>query len=314
MHIATTVAGIYVLDGDEVVDSTTFEPDDLPGALFQDHPIHDEYPDAEPVVLPLDRLVDISGRSRDDLIDRQVAAARDHTRDRIAESGSRDQLLVQAVRALDDLDTMNNEMAERLRPWYRVHFPELGDAVDDHQRFAELVADEPDRDEMDGPVDGTDSTGIPLTARDREMVQRFAAQVRDSHVLRDDLESYVGDLAEEVAPNLAAVCGGVLAARLVSLAGSIEDIAKMPSSTIQVLGAEKAMFRHVKGEGDAPKHGILFMHPTVRNLPDGKRGKMARVLANKAAIAARLDQYGTDFRGDALRAEVDETYEEVRDG
>lgn len=313
MQIATTVTGIYVLDGDDVVDSAMFDADDLPGALFADHPLHGEYPDAEPVVLSLDRVADLSGLSRDEIIDRQVAAARERTRERIAESGSRDQLLVQAVRALDDLEDQNNEMAERLRPWYSVHFPELVDAVDDHEELAALIADEPDRAEMDGPVDEEDSTGIPLTGRDQEMLERFAAQVRDSHRFRDDLETYIDDLAAAVAPNLATVCGGVLAARLVSLAGSLEDLAKMPSSTIQVLGAEKAMFRHVRGEGEAPKHGVLFMHPTVRKLPDSKRGKMARVLANKAAIAARLDQYGTDFRGDELRSAVDETYEGMRD-
>lgn len=314
MQIATTVAGVTVLDDGEVVDHAPFDRDDLPDALFRDHPLRADHPDAEPVVLPLDRLVEVSGLDRSELVRRQVDAARAYTHDRIAAAGSRDQLLVQAVRALDDLDTVDNEMAERLRPWYSIHFPELADAVDDHQEFAQLVAEEPDRDRMDAPVDADSSTGIPLTGRDAEMLERFARQVADSHALRADLESYVAELAEEVAPNLSAVCGPILAARLVSLAGSLDDLAKMPSSTIQVLGAEKAMFRHVKGEGDAPKHGILFIHPAVRKLPESSRGKMARVVANKAAIAARLDAYGGDFKGDELRAEVDATYEEEHDG
>ncbi|MFB6294691.1 MAG: NOP5/NOP56 family protein, partial [Candidatus Nanohaloarchaea archaeon] len=224
----------------------------------------------------------------------------------------RDQLLVQAVRALEDLDEVNNELAERLRPWHAQHFPELQDAVDDHDTFAALVAEHADRSEIEGyQEEAADSTGIPITGRDAAVLEQFAAHVQTSHDLRDRLEEYVDELAEEVAPNLSAVVGPVLAARLVSLAGSLEELAKMPSSTVQVLGAEKAMFRHLEGEGDAPKHGVLFMHEYVRRVPQGEQGKMARVLANKASIAARLDQYGDDYRGDDLAGEVEETFEGI---
>jgi len=86
----------------------------------------------------------------------------------------------------------------------------------------------------------------------------------------------------------------------------------MPSSTVQVLGAEKALFRHMRGEGSAPKHGVLFMHQTIRNLPEGKRGKMARFLANKATIAARLDRFGGAFKGEEYKNDVRERFEELR--
>lgn len=314
MELAKTVAGVFVLDEGEVVDSAVFDPDDLPDALERTHPLEEEHSDAERVALPLDRIATLSGLDRAEVVERQVDAARTVTREDIRAAGDRDQLLVQAVRALEDMDERNNELSERLRPWHGVHFPELGDAVADHEELAATVAAGADRDAMeDAPADPDDSTGIPLREQDAAMLERFAAHVSEAYALRDDLEAYVENLAEEVAPNLSAVVGGTLAARLVSLAGSLEDLAKMPSSTVQVLGAEKAMFRHMRGEGKAPKHGVLFMHPHVRNVPSGKQGKMARVLANKASIAARLDNYGGDYRGDELADEVRETYEEVRD-
>ncbi len=314
MQRAKTVAGIFVLDGDDIVDSETFSTDELPDALEEDHPLEDEYPDAERTVLSTERLAEIAGLTPDEVRERQRAAAQDLARQALQDAGGRDQLLVQAVRALEDLDEINNELAERLRPWHAQHFPELQDEVDDHATFAELVAEHADREEMDEYEEqAAESTGIPLTGRDADILENFAAHVRDSHAIRDDIEAYVKELAEEVAPNLSAVVGPVLAARLVSLAGSLEELAKMPSSTVQVLGAEKAMFRHLEGEGDAPKHGVLFMHEYVRKVPSGEQGKMARVLANKASIAARLDQYGDDVRGDELAGEVEDTFQEVKD-
>ncbi|MDY6765790.1 MAG: NOP5/NOP56 family protein [Candidatus Nanohaloarchaea archaeon] len=312
MQLAKTVAGIYILDGDGVVDSQEFTADELPAALVEEHPLEQEYPDADHTVLATDRLAALSGLDEDDIRHRQRTAAQDLAQQELKEEGGRDQLLVQAVRALEDLDEMNNELAERLRPWYGQHFPELDDAVDSHERFAALVAEHGDRSAVEGYDDlAAESTGIPLTPRDAAIVEQFARHLRGSQELREEIEAYVAELAEEIVPNLAAVVGNVLAARLVSLAGSLEDLAKMPSSTVQVLGAEKAMFQHLEEGGDAPKHGVLFMHEYVRNVPADEQGKMARVLANKASIAARIDQYDGDFRGDELADEVAETFHEV---
>ncbi|MDY6765902.1 MAG: NOP5/NOP56 family protein [Candidatus Nanohaloarchaea archaeon] len=315
MELAKTVAGIYVLDGDDVVDSTAFSRDDLPTALEEKHPLEEEYSRVDRTVLSTDRLATIADLEPQEIRDRQRDSARQLAQQELEDAGGRDQLLVQAVRALEDLDEINNELAERLRPWHAQHFPELQDEIDDHAAFADLVAADADRSDINGYDDlAADSTGIPLTGEDAAVLEAFAGHVRDSHALRDRIEGYVEQLAETVVPNLSAVVGPVLAARLVSLAGSVEELAKLPSSTVQVLGAEKAMFRHLDGEGDAPKHGVLFMHEYVRKVPAEEQGKMARVLANKASIAARIDQYDGDFRGDALEEEVRDTFEEITHG
>jgi len=113
--------------------------------------------------------------------------------------------------------------------------------------------------------------------------------------------------------NLGTLLGPLLTARIVSLAGGLEELARKPSSTIQMLGAEKALFRYLKGKGTPPKHGVIFQHNFVNSLPEDERGKMARFLANKAAMAARLDQYGEKFKGDQLREECREKYEELKE-
>lgn len=310
MKITKTVTGIYVLDEGDVIESVTFS--NPAEDLLEEHEIEQQY-DAEEVVLPLEQLVEIAGKSADELRRLQVETAKEVTRQRLKASGDRDQLLIQAVRALDDLNEMNNEKSERLRPWFSLHFPELEEEIDSNEELAALVAEQANREEIEEHEElAAESTGMPITEEDAEMLQRFAAHLDHEYTLRDDLEEYVDQTASKVVPNLTAVLGGLLAARLLSLAGSLENLAKMPASTIQVLGAEKAMFRHMRGEGSAPKHGVLFMHEHVQNIPSGKSGDMARFIANKAAIAARLDQYGGDFKGDSLREEVDERFEELK--
>ncbi|MCJ7478768.1 MAG: NOP58 family protein [Candidatus Nanohaloarchaeota archaeon QJJ-7] len=315
MELAKTVTGIYVFDGEELVDSEKFEESELPEVLEEEQPLEEEYSAADEVILSTERMSDISGIDEEQIHELQREVARELTEQGIRESGDRDQLVVQAVRALEDLDERNNELSERLRPWYSLHFPELEEEISDNGEFAGTVAEDADRgDKEDYRSLAEGSTGMDITGRDAEILEKLAGELEEGYRLREEVESYVQELAEEVAPNLSAVLGPVLAARVISLAGSLEKLAKMPSSTVQVLGAEKAMFRHVRGEGDAPKHGVLFMHEYVRKVSQEEQGKMARVLANKASIAARLDQYGDDYRGDKLRGEVKETFEEIKDG
>lgn len=312
MQLAKTVTGIYVFEEGELVESTRFTGDEKQVAekLVESQPLEEEYNRAERVVLGSEEIADLADISLGELRELQREVAKVVTEEGIRAAGNRDQLLVQAVRALDDLNEMNNDTSERLRPWYAVHFPELEEAISSNEKLAEIVAQEAKRDNLEGYEDMAEtSTGIEIDDTDAKMMRLFATQLHNAYELREELEKYVELLAREVAPNLATLLGGLLAARIVSLAGSLEQLAKMPASTIQVLGAEKAMFRHMKGEGKAPKHGVLFMHPFVQNVSGENQGEMARVLANKSAIAARIDRYGGDFKGESLRAEVEERFE-----
>lgn len=129
---------------------------------------------------------------------------------------------------------------------------------------------------------------------------------------KKNLEKRVKEKCDKIIPNLSKILGVNLSCQILSHAGSLEKLAKMPSSTIQILGAEKALFRYLKGKGTSPKHGILFLSPFVRNLSKDKRGSMARFLSNKVSLAAKIDFYRGEFRGNELLKEIKEKYRSLR--
>lgn len=120
----------------------------------------------------------------------------------------------------------------------------------------------------------------------------MAKQMLELHDLRKNLEEHVESEMEIVAPNLSAILGHAVGARILGRAGSLSKLASMPASTIQVIGAEKALFRSLKTGAQPPKHGLLFQHTMVHAAPRWQRGKIARAIAAKAVIAARVDVYG----------------------
>jgi nucleolar protein 56 len=204
---------------------------------------------------------------------------------------------------------MANLMMERLRDWYSLHFPELARMVD-QGRFVELVAEYGKREAM--PLETVESVGADLEPEDLKTIQRLGTLVRDLQQHRSSLEAYLEERMREVAPSIAHLIGPVLGARLISLAGGLEELARMPASTIQLLGAEKALFRHLRKGTKPPKHGVLFQHPWVHGAPYWQRGAIARALAGKLAIAARADAYTRRFVGEELKAHVEDLLEEIR--
>ncbi len=227
--------------------------------------------------------------------------------------GKRDRLMIKAVNFLDENNADFKEEMERFRDWYSLHFPELVKEISDDEHLVKILSNGLHRDELDAFSSmAEESTGVPLTGKDEKMLQKAFDNLEDKLELKNELEEYIEEAAKEEMPNLETLLGPLLAARLVSLAGGLEEIAKKPSSTIQVLGAEKALFRYLRGQGTPPKHGILFEHKFVNNLPEDERGKMARFLANKTAMAARLDQYGDKNKGSDLREECREKFEELK--
>lgn len=238
--------------------------------------------------------------------------ALEQTREKLG-SEDRDRFMMKAVEYLDENNNNFNAEMERFRDLYQLHFPELEKEITDDEHLIRILSNGINRDNLDSFSSmSEDSTGAPLTEVDEEMIEQIHSNLEDKLDTRKELEEYIEEIAEEEMENLGKLLGPLLAARLVSLAGGLEELAKKPSSTVQMLGAEKALFRYLKGEGTPPKHGILFQHSFVNSLPENKRGKMARFLANKAAMAARLDEYGDKFKGDSLREECREKFEELK--
>jgi nucleolar protein 56 len=129
---------------------------------------------------------------------------------------------------------------------------------------------------------------------------------------RQEMEGYITRRMEELSPNLSAVVGPLLAARLVALTGGMERLGRLPASTIQLLGAEKALFQFMKEGGRPPKHGVLFQHPLIHRAPPWQRGKMARALAASAMLAARADAYGGRDLAESIKAGLQKKVERIQ--
>jgi len=222
-------------------------------------------------------------------------------------SSSPDLHIVQNINTLDDTDKIINGMSSRLREWYGLHFPELDNIIDSINGYAQIVvagkresltddvfvnAGFPDSKVQMLSLVKEKSRGGDITERNLQIVQNLAKNILELFDLRNELEKQVDDQMNEVAPNLSAVLGTTVGARILAKAGSLQKMATMPASTIQVLGAEKALFRALKTGSNPPKHGLLFQHAVVHAAPRWQRGKIARAIAAKAAIAARVDVHG----------------------
>ncbi|MFB6145210.1 MAG: hypothetical protein ABEJ99_01760 [Candidatus Nanohaloarchaea archaeon] len=239
--------------------------------------------------------------------------ALEKTRGDLKESVEKDRWIAKTVKFLDQNSNDFREEMERFREIYSLHFPELVKEITDDEDLVKILERGVKKDELDAFSSMAESsTGTDITDDERQMLENMVAHLKQKMEINEELESYIKDSAREAMPNLEALLGPLVAARLVSLSGGLDELAKSPASTIQVLGAEKALFRYLHGKGTPPKHGVLFQHEYVNSLPEEKRGKMARFLANKAAIAARLDNYGDKDKGEELREEAREKYESLQ--
>ena len=242
-------------------------------------------------------------------------------------SESLDLHLINGILSLDDIDRMINLLAERLREWYGLHFPELFDLVQDLKAYCRYIIavgtrDDLERDMLDTVGLGEKKTNAVLSLAERskggtirpqdlEKVKILAQEIESLSRARDTLNSYVEKTMEEIAINVSHLAGPMVGARLLARAGGLNRLARMPSSTIQVLGAEKALFRSLRTGSRPPKHGLLFQHPAIHGAPKWQRGKVARSLAAKIAIAARIDYHGGG-RNIKLEEDMKKRIEEVK--
>ena len=215
--------------------------------------------------------------------------------------------LVQAVNTLDEIDEIINTISTRIREWYGLHFPELDYLLQNIITYANIVRDAGSREnitkellsQLEIPEKKIEliqqaiskSQGGDLTVESSESLKILASEVIKLSELRTNLSSTIENLMEILAPNLKNMLTAIIGARLIAKAGSLLRLAQMPSSTIQIIGAEKALFRALKTGTRPPKHGLLFQHPSVNSAPKWQRGKIARALSSKIAIAVRIDVY-----------------------
>lgn len=237
--------------------------------------------------------------------------------------------IVQSINALDELDKIINTIGTRMREWYGLHFPELDNIVQSQVAHAEIISRAGSRDNIrkeilesagmqDKKVEiildaASRSKGGDMTPENIAIVKKLADQVVLQSDLRRVLADHIEAAMESVAPNVKELLTAAVGARLIAKAGSLARLATMPASTIQVLGAEKALFRALKTGARPPKHGILFQHPLIHSAPKWQRGKIARAVAAKVAIAAKIDYFRHAGRDASIAEKLNRRLEEIRE-
>ncbi|MGV8085237.1 MAG: hypothetical protein ACP5N9_03220 [Candidatus Bilamarchaeum sp.] len=237
---------------------------------------------------------------------------------------SRDMVLGGVTKTIVDLDETINLLSERLEYWYGIYFPEL--KLDDKLKFAAAVVmiDRQNIDEQAlativGPSRANmladlakRSLGADLPKSDMDAMKELAQSILNLGNLRTEFDKYQKSVANELCPNMAVVAGSEIAALLVAHVGSLRRLAVLPASTIQVLGAEKALFKHLKNRHvPPPKHGIIFQHPKISSSPKAVRGKIARALANKLCLAAKADAFTKNPIGKEVKEGFESRVEQI---
>ncbi|KAF1977180.1 pre-rRNA processing nucleolar protein-like protein Sik1 [Bimuria novae-zelandiae CBS 107.79] len=243
-----------------------------------------------------------------------------------------DQHITQAISTLDQVDKDLNQFSMRLREMNGWSFPELSKIVSSNEQYAKLVLHIGDKSRLVdddlhdlaalvGDDEGVaqaiikaarTSMGRDLSGADMEIVMNFAKRTASLAAYRKQLSSYLSSRMNSVAPNLAALIGDSVGARLISKAGSLTNLSKYPASTVQILGAEKALFRALKTKGNTPKYGLIYHSSFIGKTGAKSKGRISRFLANKVSIASRIDNFSetpTSKFGEALKRQVEERIE-----
>ncbi|CAL8090695.1 unnamed protein product [Calicophoron daubneyi] len=238
-----------------------------------------------------------------------------------------DNMIIQSINLLDQLDKDINVFCMRIKEWFSYHFPELVKIVPDNVAFINVIniirtregATEENLEALEAATDGERaqsiidaaklSFGFDITEEDAENLSSFTAKIMLLVDRRKRLQDYLASKLSEIAPNLSTVAGERVSARLISHAGSLMNLAKFPASTIQVLGAEKALFRALRHRGKTPKYGLIYHSPFITRASRENKGRISRLLAAKCAIACRVDCFSemlNDIYGKHLKKQIED--------
>jgi len=225
-----------------------------------------------------------------------------------------DTMIVQAIALLDDLDKELNTYAMRVKEWYGWHFPEMQKIINDNMAYARVIMTMgmrtscaatdlseilPEEIEAQLKAAAEVSMGTEITPQDLANIHALAEQVISFAEYRQQLSSYLTARMNAIAPNLTVLVGELVGARLIAHAGSLINLSKAPASTLQILGAEKALFRALKTKHDTPKYGLIYHASLVGQSTGKNKGKVARMLAAKTALGIRYDALNEEKPEDA---------------
>jgi nucleolar protein 56 len=273
-----------------------------------------------------------------DVTKAQLGLGHSYSRSRCAQDVNRaDKPITQTIALIEQMDKDINTFAMRLKEWFAWHFPELTKIVNDNAIYARLVnlcdarrdnfTEDLKEEMVDVCLDEEKaqqildavgiSMGMDINDTDALQIKKWAERVVELAAFRETLSEFLKQRMSAVAPNLQALIGEIVGSKLIAHAGGLTNLSKYPASTIQILGAEKALFRALKTKGKTPKYGLLFNSTFIGRAGATNKGKISRYLANKCAIASRIDcfsEYPTSKIGESLRDQVEERLKFVANG
>ena len=244
-------------------------------------------------------------------------------------TGKRDELAAQIIHSIDDLQKSENLVANRLEELYGLHFPELVDYVNNPVTLAKIIKKQSNRnlltstdlqefnipqEKIEAILSSVNESVVGIEDPDDLIpIQNYAVALIGLNKQKRTLEEWIDIEMTKIAPNITAVAGPNVAARLISAIGSLRSLAMKASSKIQTVGAEKALYSALRGRGSPPKHGMIFQIPEIGNSPYWIRGKLSRAYASKIALAARLDEFDGELLGPQMRQHLRELEANLRE-
>ena len=226
---------------------------------------------------------------------------------------SEDKHLIQAINSIDEIDESISKLIERIREWYALYFPEM-DLIKNNETYIKLIYENKTKEEIINaksdafPEDMLDIEE-DIDSADLEIMNNYAKSIYELQQTRKEIINYIDVKMESIAPNLKLLVGSPLGAKLIAHAGGLKRLATYPSSTVQIMGAEKALFRHLKSGDRPPKYGLIYQHPQVRGSKWWNRGKIARLLASRISLAVRKDVFTHDFNPEIFNEFVEKAEE-----
>ncbi|MCQ2971805.1 MAG: ATP-binding protein [archaeon] len=214
-------------------------------------------------------------------------------------SKSEDKHLIQAINSIDEIDESISKLIERIREWYALYFPEM-DIIKNNETYIKLISENKTKEEVikakpSAFLDEITDFDEEIAPEDLEIINNFANSIYELQKTRKDTEEYIENKMEAIAPNLKLLVGSTLGAKLIAHARGVKRLAIYSASTVQIMGAEKALFRHLKTGDNPPKYGLIYQHPQIRGAKWWNRGKIAKMLSSKITMAIRRDVFTKTF-------------------
>lgn len=221
-----------------------------------------------------------------------------------------DYLIIQAIKSIEEMDKVNSLLIRRLREWYELYNPEFSRSIKNNQKFAKLIQEKTRKDLLLEINQSEEKTiGGFLEDQDINAILLLANQLTQNYNYKEKQELYVKSVLEKLCPNAIYLMGVPVLAKMFATAGDLKRLALFPASTIQTLGAEKALFRHLKTGSKPPKYGFIINHPFVASAKEKEKGKRARILADKLSLLLRVDYFGGEFVADKLKKSLYEKFD-----